>query len=396
MKNYSVKIYQQSDYKYWNAFIDKSKNATFLFHRDFMEYHKDRFQDYSLVVLDGEKWVAVLPANRVENEVFSHQGLTYGGLVYAEKIKLALVIDVFKSVLSFLNSYKIEKLQLKLIPSIYHDKPAEELNYILFLAKAKLIRRDTLAVIDLSKKNTLSKIRKRGIQSGILNNLLIKEVNDFDDFWNEILIPNLAKKHQAKPVHSLQEITILKALFPKNIRQFNVYENGIIIGGSTIFASENVAHCQYISGDVSKNEYVGLNSRLDELQAAFLNVKLPNLDFDNNKRKAIAKRYLSEIKNDKIILPTVSLRGTNQSHVFHLFIIRTENRTELQQYLLKNDIQSMIHYPIPPHKQKAFLAWNNFSFPITEKIQNEVLSLPMSPVLTKDEVNYVISILNQN
>lgn len=144
-----------------------------------------------------------------------------------------------------------------------------------------------------------------------------------------------------------------------------------------------------------KNEYVGVNSRLDELQAAFLNVKLHNLDVENNYRKAIAKRYLSEIKNDKIILPTVSLRGTKQSHVFHLFVIRTKNREDLQQYLLEKGIQTVIHYPVPPHKQKAFSTWNHLSFPITEKIHNEVLSLPISPVLTDDEVGFIISVLNQ-
>jgi dTDP-4-amino-4,6-dideoxygalactose transaminase len=150
-----------------------------------------------------------------------------------------------------------------------------------------------------------------------------------------------------------------------------------------------------------QNDYIGVNSRLDELQAAFLNVKLPNLDEENNARKAIAKRYLSEIKNNKIALPTVSLRvpiaiGTKQSdnHVFHLFVIRTDNRGELQQYLLDNGIQTMIHYPIPPHKQKALKDWNNLSFPITEKIHSEVLSLPMSPVLTVEEVDFVIETLN--
>ncbi len=259
MKNYSVKRYQESDYQDWNAFIGKAKNATFLFHRDFMDYHKDRFEDYSLIVLDKEKCVAVLPANRVGNPVFSHQGLTYGSLVYDEKIKLASVIEIFKSVLSFLNDNKIEKLQLKLIPSIYHQKPAEELNYALFLAKAQLIRRDSMAVIDLSKKYTLSKLRKRGVQKGISNDLVVKEVEVFEDFWNKILIPNLAKKHQAKPVHSLEEIIKLKALFPKNIRQFNVYENEIIVAGTTVFESENVAHCQYISGIEAKNELGGID-----------------------------------------------------------------------------------------------------------------------------------------
>ena len=259
MKNYSIKQYQDSDYEDWNAFIGKAKNATFLFHRDFMEYHRDRFPDYSLIVLDKEKWVAVLPANVIGNEVFSHQGLTYGGLVYNEKTKLASVIKIFKSILSFLHENKIEKLHVKTIPSIYHQKPAEELNYVLFLAEAQLVRRDSLAVIDLSKPWVLSKVRKRGIQKGISNALVIKEVDDFDDFWNEILIPNLTKKHQAKPVHSLQEITKLKLLFPKNIRQFNVYENGIIVAGTTIFESSTVAHCQYISGNENKNELGGLD-----------------------------------------------------------------------------------------------------------------------------------------
>ena len=163
MVNYSVRKYEETDYANWNAFIGQAKNATFLFHRDFMEYHENPFQDYSLIVLDQEKWVAILPANSEGNEVFSHQGLTYGGLVYSEKIKLHSVIEIFESVLSFLNQNKIEKLQLKLIPGIYCHKPAEELNYALFLAEAQLVQRNTLAVIDLSKSLTFSKIRKRGI-----------------------------------------------------------------------------------------------------------------------------------------------------------------------------------------------------------------------------------------
>lgn len=140
------------------------------------------------------------------------------------------------------------------------------------------------------------------------------------------------------------------------------------------------------------NQYRGINSRLDELQAAFLNVKLPNLDDENNKRIAIAKSYLAEIKNDKIILPFWNL---SRNHVFHLFVIRTQNRDNLQQYLFDNEIQTMIHYPIPPHKQKAFSNWNNLSFPITEKIHNEILSLPISPVMKDDEVSYVIEVLNK-
>lgn len=140
------------------------------------------------------------------------------------------------------------------------------------------------------------------------------------------------------------------------------------------------------------NDFIGVNSRLDELQAAFLNIKLPSLDTENEVRRQIAKRYLTEIKNPKIVLPNWDF--TN-NHVFHLFVIRTQNRDELQRYLIQNEIETMIHYPIAPHKQKAFAEWNSMSFPITEQIHNEVLSLPMSPVMTNDEVTKVIEKLNQ-
>lgn len=148
----------------------------------------------------------------------------------------------------------------------------------------------------------------------------------------------------------------------------------------------------YGSESKYQNEFIGVNSRLDEIQAAFLNLKLSNLDVDNEKRRSIAKRYLSEIKNDKIILPFWDF---SKNHVFHLFVIRTENRTRLQKHLLENGIQTMIHYPIPPHKQKALAHMNSLSLPITEKIHEEVLSLPISPVMTDEEVSSVISILNE-
>jgi hypothetical protein len=259
VKNFSVKQYQESDYENWNAFIGQAKNATFLFHRDFIEYHKDRFEDFSLMVFDNEKLVAVLPANKVGNEIFSHQGLTYGGLVINEKSKLTTVINAFRSVLLFLKDNEIEKLHLKTIPSIYHNKPAEEIQYALFLAEAELVRRDSLSVIDLSQKYDFSKIRKRGIQKGIGNGLVIKEEINFESFWNEVLIPNLKARHNAKPVHSLDEINRLKSLFPNNIRQFNVYRNDKIVAGTTVFESENVAHCQYVSKYENKDNLGSLD-----------------------------------------------------------------------------------------------------------------------------------------
>jgi dTDP-4-amino-4,6-dideoxygalactose transaminase len=140
-----------------------------------------------------------------------------------------------------------------------------------------------------------------------------------------------------------------------------------------------------------ENDYIGVNSRLDELQAAFLNVKLPHLDNENKTRREIAKTFISQIKNDKIVLP---FWDETNNHVFHLFVIRTENRTALQTHLKENGIDSMIHYPIPPHKQKALANWNHLSFPITEKIHKEVLTIPLNSTLTAIEIEKIITILN--
>ncbi len=140
------------------------------------------------------------------------------------------------------------------------------------------------------------------------------------------------------------------------------------------------------------NDFIGVNSRLDELQAAFLNVKLPNLNQENAQRKIVVNRYLSAITNPKIVLP---LYNGGEHHVFHIFVIRVKNRDELQAYLYEHGIQTQIHYPIAPHQQKALQDWNSLSFPITEQIHRELLSLPMSPVMTIEEVDFIIRILNQ-
>jgi dTDP-4-amino-4,6-dideoxygalactose transaminase len=141
-----------------------------------------------------------------------------------------------------------------------------------------------------------------------------------------------------------------------------------------------------------ENKIIGVNSRLDELQAAFLNIKLHQLDAENQIRRQIAKRFLSEIKNDKIVLP---LWDESTIHVFHLFVIRTANRLALQNYLKENGIETMIHYPIPPHKQKALSSWNHIAYPTTEKIHDEVLSIPLNSTLKDDEIKHIISILNE-
>ncbi|GEQ87312.1 aminotransferase [Patiriisocius marinistellae] len=140
------------------------------------------------------------------------------------------------------------------------------------------------------------------------------------------------------------------------------------------------------------NDVLGFNSRLDEIQAAFLNIKLPKLSADNDFRREIAKRYISEIDNSKILMPNYD--GT-ENHIFHLFVVRVENRNEFQQYLNDNKIGSLIHYPIAPHQQNALLELKDLNFPITEMLHNQVISIPISPVMNEAQVSRVIEVLNR-
>lgn len=137
--------------------------------------------------------------------------------------------------------------------------------------------------------------------------------------------------------------------------------------------------------------YKGVNSRLDELQAAVLDVKLPHLDKDNARRREISKYYRENIKNEKIILPKTY---DEKAHVWHIFAVRTENREALQKHLESNEIQTNIHYPTPPHKQGAYKEWENQSYPISEEIHRTILSLPISPVMTDEEVKKVVEVVN--
>lgn len=213
-------------------------------------------------------------------------------------------------------------------------------------------------------------------------------------------INNLAKQHKLLVIEDAAQAHGLK-FKGDNARAFSFYpgknlgalgDAGAVLTNDDRLAEIIFSLRNYGSQVKYQNDYIGINSRLDELQAAFLNVKLPNITTENNHRKAIAKRYLSEINNDKISLPKVV---DFDNHVFHLFVIQTDDRNQLQDYLKQNNIETLIHYPIPPHKQKALAIWNKKSFPIAESIHNRELSLPISPVLTMDEVDEIIKVLNQ-
>ncbi|MFV8323153.1 DegT/DnrJ/EryC1/StrS family aminotransferase [Flavobacterium sp. LS2R12] len=282
-------------------------------------------------------------------------------------------------------------LQADLIPVLVEPKlETYNINPDLILEK---ITSKTKAILVVHLYGQLAEMEEIN-QIAFANNLLV--VEDAAQAHGAILeVESQKSKVESLDTYKLIPKTQAYSFYPgKNLGALG--DAGAVTTNDSELAKVIQSLRNYGSEAKYYNDYIGVNSRLDELQAAFLNVKLPFLNTDNEKRKTIAKRYLSEIKNEKIILPIVSLRGTKQSnHVFHLFVIRTQNRIDLQDYLHQNGIQTVIHYPVPPHNQKALSFLNHLSFPITQKIHDEVLSLPISPVLTNDEVDFIISILNK-
>ena len=220
-------------------------------------------------------------------------------------------------------------------------------------------------------------------------------INTIATRHNLIVVEDAAQAHGAKANQKTetinQEAAIAYSFYPgKNLGALG--DAGAVVTNNSELAKVICSLRNYGSKTKYYNDFAGVNSRLDELQAAFLNIKLPYLEADNDKRRAIAKCYLSEIKNDKITLP---FYDNSVNHVFHLFVIRTPYRNELQSYLTENGIETVIHYPIPPHKQKALASFNNLSFPITEKIHDQVLSLPLNPILTIEQVRFIIKKVNE-
>ena len=265
MDNYKIVKYSSNYYGVWNNFINTAKNATFLFHRDFLEYHAHTFKDYSLMVFKDDKLVAVLPANISEGKVYSHQGLTYGGLVYNASLKFQNILPVFQDVLRFLQSNNITTFFIKLLPACYTKVPNDELEYLMHILEAKLINRMFFSVVNLEEDVVFSKNRIAGAKRGKKANLDVVSDDDFDLFWNNILVPNLLEKHQSAPVHSLNDIKWLKNKFPDKIKQYNVYNAGVIVAGATLFLCKHTVRCQYISGNNQSNTLGSLDLLFDTL-----------------------------------------------------------------------------------------------------------------------------------
>ena len=256
--------YSSENKQLWDSLIKESRNGTFLFYRDYMDYHSNRFNDCSYLIRRKGKISAVIPGN-IENETYySHQGLTYGGLVLSKKISTTEIMDVFDMLNVTLKKEGIKYVYYKPVPLIYHKLPAQEDIYTLFRIGAEKIACNISSTIYQNNKIKFIESRKSGIRKSIREGIEISESIDYDGFW-KILEANLSGKFNKKPVHNVDEIKLLNNRFPDNIKLHVATRSGNIIAGTVLYLMENIVHVQYISASEEGREKGALDHLFDVL-----------------------------------------------------------------------------------------------------------------------------------
>ncbi len=246
----------------WNNMLQQAMNASFLFHRDFMEYHQDRFCDHSLLIYEDNELLALLPAHLEDGVLCSHFGLSYGGIIHASSLTFTQFIAVVEALAQHCKSQGIHSLILNEIPTIYSQTPTNNLAFLSSALNGNLLSVQLLSTLDLANPNPLNTNRKRMIQKGKKQGYYIAEDPSATSFWQAVLEPRLQERYHTTPVHTLEEISQLMEAFPQNIKQMNVYNaQGEIAGGTTLFIHPQVIHLQYIAGKEEDNK----NGALDLL-----------------------------------------------------------------------------------------------------------------------------------
>lgn len=286
-----IRRYRREDKELWNSFVNKARNATFLFDRNYMDYHADRFDDNSFMFYHKGKLKAVLPANVAGDTLYSHQGLTYGGLLLDKKATVEDVLECFDSLNSWLRENGISKVVYKALPWIYQQYPSEEDLYALtWKCKAQLISRDISSSIVIDNKLKFAESRKSGIRKALSLNIEVGESNDVDGFWH-VLEDNLGNRYNAKPVHTSSEMKLLMSRFQNNIKLYVAKMNGEIVGGTLIYVTPQVVHTQYISASVEGKKHGALDLLFDYIiNKVYANCRY----FDFGKSTEQGGAYLNE------------------------------------------------------------------------------------------------------
>jgi hypothetical protein len=231
----------------WDDFVRSAKNGHFLFCRDYMDYHADRFPDMSLMFYDErDRLIGLLPATARDGVVSSHAGLSFGGVISGSNMKVELMLELFTAMCAWLRERGMRKIIYKTVPHIYHQVPAEEDLYALFRLGGRLIRRDVSVAIDRMARLPFSEMRVRALKKAAQHNLELEESSEFDAFM--AIAENLLQaKYSIRPVHDAAEIGLLAGRFPDSIRLFAVRRNGEMLAGVVVYETARVAHAQYIA-----------------------------------------------------------------------------------------------------------------------------------------------------
>ena len=266
--------YESSRSNEWDNFVSNSRIDSFIFFRDFMDYHSHKFVDFSLMIYKKGNLDAVIPGN-IDNDIFySHQGLTYGGVITSVNSKTVDIINYFNTINIFLKNNGLKRVVYKSIPYIYNKLPTQEDLYVLFKLKAQKIACNISSTIYQNNKLPFIELRKRGSKKAKGNNVEIIKTTDFRDFWT-VLEDNLIATHGVKPVHTINEITFLHKKFPDNIVGYTCLLDSKVIAGCLLFVMKNVVHVQYISANDKGKEV----SALDLLFENLINEKYNHKDF---------------------------------------------------------------------------------------------------------------------
>ncbi|MBR5420325.1 MAG: GNAT family N-acetyltransferase [Lachnospiraceae bacterium] len=235
----------------WNAFVTNAKNSLFMFHRSYMDYHSDRFSDHSFMFYEDDELCGLLPANLSGNCLYSHQGLTFGGLLLSDKAKQHTAQDCFEALLSQLRSEGISKLVYKAVPHIYHRQPAEEDLYCLHRAGAVLSAVSASTVVNLSAPLKMPKGRKAQIARAKREGVEVRLLTEKEDYVRFMALEDkvLTERHDKKAVHSAEEMWLLHSRFPEEIRLFGAMLSGELIAGSVVFVYPQLVHTQYMAAD---------------------------------------------------------------------------------------------------------------------------------------------------
>ena len=240
----SVRPYSSKHKSDWDALVSRSNNATFLFYRDFMDYHGDRFEDYSLMVYKKETLVALFPAHINAAMVSSHKGLTYGGFISNRTDTISLQ-SYFNVIIEYLKEHGMEELYIKFMPPFLPKVYSSALEFTCYQQGGVLMRRDLNFVVDLSQPLNIHKSKLKKLKAIDSSEFEVAKTKEFASFWKELLIPVLAETYDSEPVHSLSEIENLGATFPENIIQYNVIWKGQLVAGMTLFIDQGVVKSQY-------------------------------------------------------------------------------------------------------------------------------------------------------